>query len=56
MGLQEIHLLIKMGLKMVVFKVDETTRKFGSEKNKEDNCIYAKFKNEKFRVKCTMGT
>jgi hypothetical protein len=29
-------------------KFDETIRKFGFKKNEEDNCIYAKFKNEKF--------
>ena len=29
-------------------KFDETIRKFGFKKNKEDNCIYAKFKNGKF--------
>jgi hypothetical protein len=27
---------------------DETIRKFGFKKNGEDNCIYAKFNNEKF--------
>jgi hypothetical protein len=29
-------------------KFDETIRKFRFKKNDEDNCIYAKFKNEKF--------
>jgi hypothetical protein len=29
-------------------RFDETIRKFGLKKNEEDNCIYAKFKNEKF--------
>jgi hypothetical protein len=29
-------------------KFDETIRKFGFKENEEDNCIYAKFKNEKF--------
>jgi hypothetical protein len=29
-------------------KFDETIRKFGFKKNEEDNCIYTKFKNEKF--------
>jgi hypothetical protein len=29
-------------------KFDETIRKFGFKDNEEDNCIYAKFKNEKF--------
>ena len=29
-------------------KIDETIRKFGFKENKEDNCIYAKFKNGKF--------
>jgi hypothetical protein len=29
-------------------KFDETVRKFGFKDNEEDNCIYAKFKNEKF--------
>jgi hypothetical protein len=29
-------------------KFDETIRKFEFKKNEEDNCIYAKFKNEKF--------
>jgi hypothetical protein len=32
----------------VYLKFDETTRKFGFNKNEEDNCIYAKFKNRKF--------
>jgi hypothetical protein len=31
---------------MMIF--DEATRKFGFKENMEDNCIYAKFKNEKF--------
>jgi hypothetical protein len=29
-------------------KFDEIIRKFGFKENEEDNCIYAKFKNEKF--------
>jgi hypothetical protein len=29
-------------------KFDETIRKFGFKKNEQDNCIYTKFKNEKF--------
>jgi hypothetical protein len=29
-------------------KFDEIIRKFGFKKNEEDNCIYAKFQNEKF--------
>jgi hypothetical protein len=29
-------------------KFDETIKKFGFKENKEDNCIYAKFKNKKF--------
>jgi hypothetical protein len=40
------------GLKQVskqwYLKFDETIRKFGFQKNEEDNCIYAKFKNGKF--------
>jgi hypothetical protein len=32
----------------VVPQIDETIRKFGFNKNEEDNYIYAKFKNEKF--------
>jgi hypothetical protein len=31
---------------MMIF--DEAIRKFGFKENMEDNCIYAKFKNEKF--------
>jgi hypothetical protein len=29
-------------------KFDETFRKYGFEKNEEDNCIYTKFKNGKY--------
>jgi hypothetical protein len=29
-------------------KFDESIRKFGFKRNEEDNCIYVKFKNEKF--------
>jgi hypothetical protein len=29
-------------------KFDDTIRKYGFEENKEDNCIYAKFKNGKY--------
>jgi hypothetical protein len=29
-------------------KFDETIRNFGFKENEEDNCIYAKFRNEKF--------
>ena len=29
-------------------KFDNTTRNFGFKENVEDNCVYAKFKNEKY--------
>ena len=29
-------------------KFDSTIRKFGFQENIEDNCVYAKFKNEKY--------
>jgi hypothetical protein len=29
-------------------KFDKTIRKFGFKENEEDNCIYAKFRNEKY--------
>ena len=50
----EIHLWIKTSLQTVVFKVDETIRKFGFKENEKDNSVHAKFKNEKFffRILC----
>jgi hypothetical protein len=38
--------MIFVAVLMMIF--DEATRKFGFKENMEDNCIYAKFKNEKF--------
>jgi len=32
----------------VYLKFDETIRKFGFKENVEDNCVFAKFKNEKY--------
>ena len=39
---------LKQDSRQWYLKFDETIRKFGFKKNKEDNCIYAKFKNGKF--------
>jgi hypothetical protein len=39
---------LKQASRQWYLKFDETIRKFGFKKNEEDNCIYAKFKNEKF--------
>jgi hypothetical protein len=39
---------IKQASRQWYLKFDETIRKFGFKENVEDNCIYAKFKNEKF--------
>jgi hypothetical protein len=40
--------VLKQASRQWYLKFDETIRKFGFKKNEEDNCIYAKFKNEKF--------
>jgi hypothetical protein len=40
--------VLKQASRQCYLKFDETIRKFGFKKNEEDNCIYAKFKNEKF--------
>jgi hypothetical protein len=39
---------LKHAFRQWYLKFDETIRKFGFKENEEDNCIYAKFKNEKF--------
>jgi hypothetical protein len=39
---------LKQGSRRWYLKFDETIRKFGFKENKEDNCVYAKFKNGKF--------
>ena len=39
---------LKQGSRQWYLKFDQTIRKFGFEENREDNCIYAKFKNGKF--------
>jgi hypothetical protein len=39
---------LKQASRQWYLKFDETVRKFGFKENKEDNCIYAKFKNGKF--------
>ena len=39
---------LKQASRQWYLKFDETIRKFGFKENEEDNCIYAKFKNEKF--------
>ena len=39
---------LKQASKQWYLKIDETIRKFGFKKNKEDNDICAKFKNGKF--------
>ena len=38
---------LKQDSKQWYLEFDETIRKFGFKENEEDNCIYAKFKNEK---------
>jgi hypothetical protein len=40
--------VLKQGSRQWYLKFDETIRKFGFKENEEVNCIYAKFKNEKF--------
>jgi hypothetical protein len=39
---------LKQASRQWYLKFDEAIRKFGFKENEEDNCIYAKFKNEKF--------
>jgi hypothetical protein len=39
---------LKQASRQWYLKFDETIRSFGFKKNKEDNCIYAKFRNGKF--------
>ena len=39
---------LKQDSKQWYLEFDETIRKFGFKENEEDNCIYAKFKNENF--------
>jgi hypothetical protein len=39
---------LKQASRQWYLKFDETIIKFGFKKNEEDNCIYAKFKNEKY--------
>jgi hypothetical protein len=39
---------LKQASRQWYLKFDETIRKFGFKENEEDNCIYAKFKNENF--------
>jgi hypothetical protein len=39
---------LKQASRQWYIKFDENIRKFGFKENEEDNCIYAKFKNEKF--------
>jgi hypothetical protein len=39
---------LKQASRQWYLKFNETIRKFGFKENEEDNCIYAKFKNEKF--------
>jgi hypothetical protein len=43
---------LKQASKQWYLKLDETIRKFGFKKNKEDNCIYAKFRNGKCIFLC----
>jgi hypothetical protein len=38
---------LKLASRQWYLKFDETIRKFGFKENEDDNCIYAKFKNEK---------
>jgi hypothetical protein len=39
---------LKQASRQWYLKFDETIRSFGFKENEEDNCIYAKFRNEKF--------
>ena len=39
---------LKQALRQWYLKFDQTIRNFGFKENVEDNCVYAKFKNEKF--------
>jgi hypothetical protein len=39
---------LKQASRQWYLKFDQTIRKFGFEENKEDNCIYAKFKKGKY--------
>jgi hypothetical protein len=39
---------LKQASKQWYLKFDETIRSFDFKENEEDNCIYAKFKNENF--------
>ena len=39
---------LKQASRQWYLKFNETVRKFGFKENEADNCIYAKFKNEKF--------
>ena len=39
---------LKQASRQWYLKFDETSRKIGFKENEEDNCIYAKFKNERF--------
>jgi hypothetical protein len=39
---------LKQSSRQWYLKFDETIRSFGFKENEEDNCIYAKFRNEKF--------
>ena len=39
---------LKQASRQWYLKFDSTIRKFGFKKNIEDNCVYAKFKNEKY--------
>ena len=39
---------LKQALRQWYLKFDQTIRNFGFKENAEDNCVYAKFKNEKF--------
>ena len=48
MSLEEIHLGLKEASILWYLKFDGTISKFGFKENVEDNCVYTKFKNEKF--------
>ena len=49
MTFKEIHLWVKRSFKKAILKVwRNDKRTFGFQENVEDNCIYSKFKNEKF--------
>ena len=39
---------LKQASRQWYLKFDSTIRKFGFQENVEDNCVYAKFKNEKY--------